>query len=163
MMKLRRKLIQTPQMMSVPGPVAPLHSEFPTPEGLEGTLEDSPSPTNEVPISRQKVSAPPEEPTAQSIEEQSTFGPTTDEDRGYPNPTVQIQNGYDLWETTDEDLGLAMLFSESPPTVHIYAKRKDPSREARPQRPKKVYTPMESVSRTGRQLRLPSHLWGYSY
>ena len=138
-----------PNDLQVPGPVASVHSEFPTPEGPEGTSEDSPSPTNEVQISSQKVSAPLEEPITQSIEEQSTFHPSTDEDRVCPDPTVQIQNGYDLWETTDEDLGLATLFSESPPTVHIYAKKKDPSREVRPQRPKRVYTPMESVSRTG--------------
>ena len=63
------------------------------------------------------------------------------------------------WIDEAKDLGLKTLFNESP-TVHIYAKPQEIGEKGK--ETKKGYSPKESVSRTGRQCKVPAHLQDYA-
>ena len=63
------------------------------------------------------------------------------------------------WIDETRDLGLNSLFSESP-VVHIYAQQ---GKAAGRGKGKKEYSPVESVSRAGRQCKIPAHLQDYKY
>ena len=63
------------------------------------------------------------------------------------------------WIDKTRDLGLNSLFSESP-VVHIYAQQ---GKAAGRGKGKKEYSPVESVSRAGRQRKIPAHLQNYKY
>ena len=62
------------------------------------------------------------------------------------------------WIDKAGDLGLKTLFSESP-MVHVYAQPKQTV--DKPQVLKRGYHPQESLSRAGRQRKIPAHLQDY--
>ena len=62
------------------------------------------------------------------------------------------------WIDKARDFGLKTLFSESP-TVHIYAQPGQMVDKVNV--PKKGYHPQESMSRAGRQCKIPTHLQDY--
>ena len=64
------------------------------------------------------------------------------------------------WIDETQDLELKSLFSESP-VVHIYAQQGKAAEKGKGK--KKGYSPMESMSRAGRQCKISAHLQDYKY
>ena len=85
--------------------------------------------------------------------------PTSTDDGVSPLDWVEGTPARVSWIDETRDLGLKSLFSETP-VLHIYGRQGNSTEKGKG---KRGYSPVESVSRAGRQHKVPAHLQDYRY